>query len=218
MGCWDLNPGRLRARQTPYPLCYRSSPSTFILHKRAHTGEKPFECKECRKAFSNRADLIRHFSIHTGEKPFECLECGKAFNRRSGLTRHQRVHSGEKPYECGECGKSFCWSTNLIRHSVIHTGEKPYECSECGKAFSRSSSLTQHQRIHTGRNPTGVAGVGGPDTISDDFQELLPRKNLLNITTEENLLPGNTSIITPIHIYQRETPQRSLLRDSSTHQ
>ena len=32
MGCWELNPGQPRARQTPYPLCYCSSPwAVFIL-------------------------------------------------------------------------------------------------------------------------------------------------------------------------------------------
>ncbi|XP_055993002.1 zinc finger protein 805-like isoform X2 [Sorex fumeus] len=188
--------------------------SYLMWHQQSHTGEKPYECNECGKAFCESAALIHHYVIHTGEKPFECLECGKAFNHRSGLTRHQRVHSGEKPYECGECGKSFCWSTNLIRHSVIHTGEKPYECSECGKAFSRSSSLTQHQRIHTGRNPVDVAGVGGPDTsgpISDDLQELLSRKNLLDITTEENLLPEKTSSTESGHSCQRKTSQISSL-------
>ncbi|KAL4681061.1 hypothetical protein H8958_004353, partial [Nasalis larvatus] len=41
--------------------------------------EKPYECKECWKAFSRYSQLISHQSIHIGVKPYDCKECGKAF-------------------------------------------------------------------------------------------------------------------------------------------
>nr|2EOW_A Chain A, Zinc finger protein 347 [Homo sapiens] len=36
-------------------------------------------------------------SSGTGEKPYKCNECGKAFRARSSLAIHQATHSGEKP-------------------------------------------------------------------------------------------------------------------------
>nr|KAF6407168.1 hypothetical protein HJG59_009871 [Molossus molossus] len=80
----------------------------------------------------------------TGENPFSCKECPKAFNRKSELTRHLRVHTGEELYQCGECLKVFSAKSLLIIHLRMHTGGKPYRCSNHGKVFTQKAQLIVH--------------------------------------------------------------------------
>ncbi|XP_069604454.1 zinc finger protein 135-like isoform X2 [Ranitomeya imitator] len=85
----------------------------------------------------------------TGQKLYECVQCKKCFNNSSNLRKHVVIHTGKKPFTCIICSQSFRQATHLQRHYLVHTGERPFKCSICQGGFRDTSDLLKHQRVHT---------------------------------------------------------------------
>jgi len=120
-------------------------------HANIHIGK--FKCTECGICCRDKHNLAVHRRTHSGEKPFECTVCSKRFRTSSSLIVHSRIHSGERPYKCHMCDKAFRYRGDLHSHMSVHMGDKRYMCHMCDKAFSLSKDLNDHIRIHTGEKP-----------------------------------------------------------------
>ncbi|PIK49141.1 putative zinc finger protein [Apostichopus japonicus] len=83
--------------------------------------KRPYPCDYCGKPFRTSYEKRRHEMIHTGDRPWKCTECNKAFVDRACLRNHMKKrHLGVKPYKCSFCDILFFDTMNRAKHERTH--------------------------------------------------------------------------------------------------
>ncbi|XP_041106894.1 B-cell lymphoma/leukemia 11A-like [Polyodon spathula] len=81
-------------------------------------GRRSDTCEYCGKVFKNCSNLTVHRRSHTGERPYKCDLCNYACAQSSKLTRHMKTHGqvGKDVYKCEICHMPFSVYSTLEKH------------------------------------------------------------------------------------------------------
>uniref|UniRef100_A0A336LNI0 CSON005640 protein n=1 Tax=Culicoides sonorensis TaxID=179676 RepID=A0A336LNI0_CULSO len=112
------------------PLLSGTQTSSNILHNSLMKKEQRRNdtCEYCGKVFKNCSNLTVHRRSHTGEKPYKCELCSYACAQSSKLTRHMKTHGrlGKDVYRCRFCDMPFSVPSTLEKHMrkcVVNQGK-----------------------------------------------------------------------------------------------
>jgi len=69
--------------------------SAYRLHQETHAKQKFLESNQYEEALTYGSGFDHHLRDQSGEKPFDCSQCRKSFHCKSYVVEHQRVHTQE---------------------------------------------------------------------------------------------------------------------------
>ena len=123
-------------------------------HTRRHSNDKPFQCTQCDKTFSQKINLKQHIRTHTGDKTFQCRQYDKTFTLKENFWDIPELVQVNVFFgHCfflggGGCrGCSFCTSLGMFCCSIICVNNRKKTLSYKNMLKSNQCDKTYHKIV-----------------------------------------------------------------------
>lgn len=115
-----------------------------------------YQCKYCRKVFTNSRNFNSHLDCHFGKPPFHCKVCREVFTSPDSYFDHEKGHSVVQTRDnslavlsnstclCEICGEVF-HNLNIFKK---HLKSHEMKCINCLMHFSTDKSFHDHRKQH----------------------------------------------------------------------
>lgn len=166
----------------------------------------PNQCVLCHRVLSCQSALRMHYRTHTGERPYKCKVCGRAFTTKGNLKAHVGVHRESLPtvvqHSCPICQKKFTNAVLLQQHIHMHmVGRIPDALADgLREADGCDVSVAERTFDSLSSNGNDVDDVSMEDEEEDEEAEnmeegVLPPHPL---TSDRMFLPKSSAVISSI--------------------
>ncbi|XP_072294020.1 uncharacterized protein [Eucyclogobius newberryi] len=124
------------------------------------TMRRKHQCTVCQKILKGpQSNLQRHMVIHTGERPFGCSFCDKAFTQQYLFKRHMEMHQNkdkeqeedkleEVPSQAEQVKGTQTGANQTLKTESEDGAVETFPCSLCEKKFKRQVALKKHLESH----------------------------------------------------------------------
>ncbi|XP_054729055.1 B-cell lymphoma/leukemia 11B isoform X1 [Anastrepha obliqua] len=149
-------------------------------------------CEYCGKVFKNCSNLTVHRRSHTGEKPYKCELCSYACAQSSKLTRHMKTHgrTGKDVYRCRFCDMPFSVPSTLEKHMrkcVVNQGKAAAAAANAANAVAAAQAAAAAQHLQS-QLPTQLSPASSLSSFPSQFVGITGSNTGNNIS-----LPGSIS-------------------------
>lgn len=164
---------------------------------RTHTGEKPYKCKYCERAYAESGDLTKHLRTHVGENTYMCDQCPMAFKYQAELRQHQSEH--------------YKMAQKLLQEQqqlALEQSQQQQQQQESGSTTNESPLQNETNSFQSkNANPALAVSTGNffPRKELPAAQELLPQQPQDN----ENIYASGMQYL-PLAVHQIQQQQQQI--------
>ncbi|XP_063065611.1 zinc finger protein 341 [Engraulis encrasicolus] len=106
------------------------------------------KCDFCEKVFTKNFDLQQHIRSHTGEKPFQCIVCGRAFAQKSNVKKHMATHK-VWPGGAGGAGSRLPIAVKVLPLSLTGSHNTQQAQQDIGEQAGGTECLDESVELHS---------------------------------------------------------------------